>query len=118
LTNANEDDMIILAKASIPTCNVTPNLGSMLPFNLDRQAHQTRGDIAYGGIATVLTTALRLNIGNLQPLDGERLITLHILRAVGMVFKKQGVYVIHIPGAGRLFPAPLGPHELSATTMI
>ena len=79
----------------------------MLLFNLDRQAHQTRGDIACGGIATVLATTPGLNIANLQPLDGERRITLRILRAVGMVLKKQGIYVIHIPRAGRLFPAPL-----------
>ena len=42
-TKVNEEEMIILAKAAIPTCNVTPNLGAFLLFHLDRQAVQTRG---------------------------------------------------------------------------
>jgi hypothetical protein len=66
----------------------TPNLGSMLLFNLDYQAHHTCGDIA-----TFLAIALGLNLGNLQPLDDERRITLRILIVVGMVLKKQGVYL-------------------------
>jgi hypothetical protein len=56
----NEDDMMILAKAAIPNCNVTPHLGAILLFHLERQVHQTRGDITYAHIATILTTSFAL----------------------------------------------------------
>jgi hypothetical protein len=68
----NEDDMMILAKAAIPNCNVTPHLGAILLFHLERQVHQTRGDITCGGIETILATALAINVSELQPLYGER----------------------------------------------
>jgi hypothetical protein len=38
----NGDDMIILAKVVIPNCNMMPNLGTILLFHLERQAHQAR----------------------------------------------------------------------------
>ena len=88
-TRLNEEDKIILAKAAIYDCNVTPNLGAMLLFNLERQAHQICGDITYGGVATVLATSLGLDIGKLQPLDGERRVSFHTLRVVGIVFTKK-----------------------------
>jgi hypothetical protein len=40
-----EDDLIILTKDDIPNFNVTPNLGSVLIFHWEHQAHQTREDI-------------------------------------------------------------------------
>jgi hypothetical protein len=47
---------------------------------------------------------LSLNLGNLQPLDDERRITLRILRVLGMVLKKQGAYVsIFLEGSPLLF---------------
>jgi hypothetical protein len=55
-TRVNEEDKIILAKAAIPNCNMTPNLGAMLLFHLDRRAHQTCGDITCEGVATVIAT--------------------------------------------------------------
>jgi hypothetical protein len=64
--------MIILAKAAISNCNMTPNLGGILLFRLERQANQAHGDITCGGIATILAIALDINVSELQPLDGER----------------------------------------------
>ena len=98
---------MLLAKAAVQDCSWTPNLGAFLLFNLSRQANQTRGDITCRGVIIVLATALGLNLGNLEPLSGERYVSFRTLRAVGMVFKRQGVYNVHIPGAGRLFPIPL-----------
>jgi hypothetical protein len=99
--------MIILAKADISDCNVTPNLGTILIFHFEREAHQTCGDITCGHIATVLTTALALYVSILSPLDDERRVFYTTLQAVSMIYKKQGSFFIHIPGARRLFPAPL-----------
>jgi hypothetical protein len=70
-TNVNEEDKPIHAKVVIPNFNVTPNLGDMLHLNLDRQAHQTRGDITCGGIAAILATTFGLDLCNLQPLGSD-----------------------------------------------
>jgi hypothetical protein len=98
--------MIILTKNAIPNSNVTPNLGFMLLFNMDDKTHKIRADISCEGITTVVATVLGLNICKLQPLDGERCISFHILRVVVMVLNKQGIYVVHIPGVGIFFLAP------------
>ena len=64
-TKFNEEEMIILAKAAIPTCNVTPNLGAFLLFHLDRQAVQTRCAITCGGIITLLVERLLIDFNAL-----------------------------------------------------
>jgi hypothetical protein len=52
--------MIILAKAIIPNCNVTPNLGTIILFHLEYQANQAQKDIICGSIATILSTSLSI----------------------------------------------------------
>ena len=99
--------MLVLAKAALPDCNMTPNLGAILVLYLKHQALQTRGAIACGGVITVLAKALHVNIGNLMPLMGERRVGFSTLNACGMVSKRNGRYFVHIPGAGRLYPTPL-----------
>ena len=89
---------MVLAKAAIPNCNLTPNLGALLVFYLKYQALQTRGPIACGGVVTVLANALHIDLGNLRPLLGERRIGFTTLNACGMVKKRQGRYFIHIHG--------------------
>ena len=64
-TKVNEEEMIILAKAAIPTCNVTHNLGAFLLFHLDRQAVQIRGAITCGGIITLLAERLLIDLNEL-----------------------------------------------------
>jgi hypothetical protein len=75
-TRVNEEDMLVLAKATIPKCNMTLNLGAILLFYLDHQTVQTHGPIVCGGVATVLTNALNVPLGNLRPLVGEHLLGL------------------------------------------
>ena len=99
--------MIILNKAAISTCNVSPNLGDFLLFHLDRQAVQTRGAITCGGIITLLAERLLIDFSALQPLNGEVVISYKNLRAVGMLRKRHNEYFVHIPGSGRLFRIPL-----------
>jgi hypothetical protein len=57
---------MVLARAAIPTYNVTQNLGAILLFYLKHQSLQIRGPIACGGVIIVLANALRLDIGNLS----------------------------------------------------
>ena len=110
-TRVNEEDILVLSKAAIPDCNVTPNLGAILVLYLKHQALQTRGVIACGGVITVLAKALHVNISSLMPLIGERRVGFSTLNACGMVSKRKGRYFVHIPGAGRLYPTPL-PNDL------
>ena len=98
-TKVNEEEMTILTKATIPTCNVTLNLGAFLLFHLDRQAVQTHGAITYGGIITLLAERLLINFNELQPLNGDLVISYKTLRAVGMLRKRRNVFYVHIPGS-------------------
>jgi hypothetical protein len=107
----NEEDMMVLAKAANPGCNMTLNLGAMLLFYLYHQVVQTRRPIVCGGVATVLANTLQIPIGNLQPLASERCLGFLTLRSCHMITKSNGRFVVHIPGAGRTYPAPL-PHYL------
>jgi hypothetical protein len=91
----NEEDIMVLAKVAI------------LLFYLDHQAIQTHGPIVCGGIATVLTNALQIPLGNLQPLIGERRLGFCTLNACQMITKHNGCFIVHIPGAGRTYPAPI-----------
>jgi hypothetical protein len=85
---------MVLTKAAISTCNMTPNLGTILFFYLNYQALQRRGPISCGGVITVLANALRLNLGNLQPLPGERRVGFTTLNACDMVKKCHGRYLM------------------------
>jgi hypothetical protein len=42
-TRVKKEDKLVLTKAAILECNMTPNLGAILLFHFDRQAVQTRG---------------------------------------------------------------------------
>ena len=55
--------------------------------------------------------AMGIDLGNLQPLLGERRVGFSTLRACKMLTRRGGAYYVHIAGAGRLYPAPL-PHGL------
>jgi hypothetical protein len=110
-TIVNEEDMLVLAKAAIPECNMMPNFGTILLFYLDRQALQTRGPIVCGGVAIVLANALNVPLGNLRPLAGEHLLGFHTLRSCHMVSRVNGRYVVHILRAEHTYPAPV-PHYL------
>src|SRR3954468_14085535 len=70
-TRVNEEDMVILTKASIVNCNLMPNLGDLLVFYLKHQDLQSRGPICGGGVVTVLAHTLEINLGNMQPLAGS-----------------------------------------------
>jgi hypothetical protein len=109
--------MMVLTKTAILGCNITPNFGAILLFYLDHQAVQTRGLIIFGGVATVLTNALQIQIGNLQPLAGERRIGFRTLRACHMITKSNGRFIVHIPGAGRTYVAPI-PHYIFLVEMV
>ena len=106
-TRVNEEHMLVLAKAALPDCNMTPHIGAILVLYLKHQALQTQGAITCGGVITVLAKALHADIGNLMPLMGERHVGFSTLNACGMVSKRSGRYFVRIPGAGRLYPAPL-----------
>jgi hypothetical protein len=82
--------MLVLAKAAIPECNMTPNLGTILLFYLDRQAVQTRGTIVCGGVAIVLINSLNVPLGNLCPWEGEHLLRFRTLRSCHMVSRVNG----------------------------
>ena len=99
--------MLVLAKADLLDCNMTPHLGAILVLYLKHQALQTQGAITCGGVITVLAKALHADIGNLMPLMGERRVGFSTLSACGMVSKRTGRYFVHIPGVGRLCPTPL-----------
>jgi hypothetical protein len=51
-TRVNEEDMMVIAKAVIPNCNLTLNLGAIILFHLEYKSHQTRGPICCGGVIT------------------------------------------------------------------
>ena len=53
---------------------------------------------------TVLANALNIDIGNLCALDGERRVSLSLLRHAGMVTRVGGAIFVRIPGAGLLVP--------------
>ena len=106
-TRVNEEDMLILAKAAITNCNLTPNLGALLVFYLKHQALKSRGPICGEGVVTVLARALHVNLGNIQPLTRSDRLSLSNLRACGMISKNHGKYFFDIPGADHLIPAPL-----------
>ena len=99
--------MLILAKAALINGNLMPNLGVLLVFYHKHQALQSRGPICGGGVVTVLARALRINLGNIQPLTGSHRLGLSTLRACGMISKNHGRYFFDIPGAHHLIPAPL-----------
>jgi len=96
--------MIILAKAAISTCNVTPNLGAFLLFHLDRQAVQTRGAITCGGIITLLAERLLIDFSALEPLNGEVVVSYKTLRAAGMLRKRRNVFLFIFLGLGVYSP--------------
>jgi hypothetical protein len=103
----NGDDMIILAKVVIPNYNMMPNLGTILLFHLERQAHQACDCITCGGIPTIVATTLAINVSGLRPLHDERQVFYTTLRVVGMLYKKRGSFFVHIPGAERFLRVPL-----------
>ena len=94
---------MLLAKAALPDCNITLNLGAILVLYLRHQALQAQGIIACGGVITVLANALRINLGNLMSLLGERRVGFSTLRACGMIKKRTGRYFVQIPRAERLY---------------
>ena len=106
-TRVNEEDMIVLAKAAFPNCNIIPNLGAILLMYLKHQALETQGPICGGGVITVLAQALQINVSNLQALEGPRRLSFATLNACGMVKKINGSYYFNIPGADHLIAAPL-----------
>jgi hypothetical protein len=94
-TRLNEEEMFVLACAMIPDSNMTPNLGAMLLLHLHRQAHQTRGNITCEGVIAVLANRPGINLGNPHPLNGNRRVSLSVLRSVGMIVTKNGrIYII------------------------
>lgn len=101
-TKLNLEDMITLAKAAIPTSNMTPKLGAMLLFHLSRQAHHTCSSIICGGVITVLANEFGINLGNVCPLDGNRRVSLLDLSSAGMIITKKGRICIRILGVGHL----------------
>jgi hypothetical protein len=110
-TRVNKEDMLVLAKAAIPECNMMPNLGAILLFYLDCQAVQTHGPIVCGKVATVLANALNIPLGNIFPLADAHLLGFRTLRCCHMVSKVNGRYVVHIPRAEHTYPTPV-PHYL------
>lgn len=106
-TKLNEEDMIILAKAASPNSNMTLNLGAMLLLYLSHQAHQARGNITCGGVITILTKGLNINLGNLRPLNGNRHVSLSILRSAGMIITRNGRIFIRIRRVRHLLLTPM-----------
>ena len=69
-TRVNEDEILILAKATQVDIDITPNLGTMLLFHLALQAHQSRGPVTCGGVITVRSNSLGLDLSSLAQLPG------------------------------------------------
>ena len=67
-TRLNDEDIVILTKATIPNNNLSLNLGAVLVRYLDFQSFRGQGPITCGGVITVLAIAMGLDIGNLLPL--------------------------------------------------
>lgn len=76
VSKVNEENMLILGKASQSISSTRPNLGAILLFHLSRKANQTRGDITCGGVITILNNALGLDLGALRPLDDNYFVSL------------------------------------------
>ena len=55
----------------------------------------------------MLANALGIDLGELQPVLGERRVGFSTLEACGMLTRRGGVYYLHIVGARRLYPIPL-----------
>ena len=54
-----------------------------------------------------IANALRLDIGNLRALDGERRVSLNLLRHAGMTIRREGRVFVCIPGTRLLVPTPI-----------
>jgi hypothetical protein len=89
-TRLNEEDMMVLAKAVFPECNLRPNLGAILVLYLNHQALEDRGPICGGGVITILARRLDINVSNLQALEGPHRLGSTTLNACGMVRKVEG----------------------------
>jgi hypothetical protein len=71
-TRFSEEDMMVLAKAMFPECNLRPNLGAILVLYLHHKALEARGPICGGGVITVLARRLNIDVSNLRALEGPR----------------------------------------------
>jgi hypothetical protein len=84
-TRLNEEDMMVLAKAVFPECNLRPNLGAILVLYLNHQALEARGPICGGGVISLVERRLNIDVSNLRVLEGPRRLGSTTLNACGMI---------------------------------
>lgn len=96
--------MMILGKAANPGINYSPNLGAILLLHFAHQANCAQGDIACGGVITMLANSLGLNFTNLRPLVDNIFVNIRVLSSAGMVIAHHGHHFIQISRVGHLFP--------------
>ena len=68
----NEEDILVLAKVAFNNIDLSLNLGAILVRYLEYQSSQSQGPITGGCIITVLSIAIGISLGELQPVLGER----------------------------------------------
>ena len=60
-TRLNDEDILVLTKATIPNNNVSLNVGAVLVRYLEFQSNVSQGPLTCGGVITVLATAMGID---------------------------------------------------------
>ena len=102
--------MLILRKAANLDVGYSPNLGAILLLHLAHQANHAQGDIACGGVITMLANSLGLNYNHLRPIVGNNHVNIRVLSSAGMVVVRRGRHCIQIPEVRHLLPTPMPNH--------
>ena len=76
VSKVNDENMLILGKAANLDVGYSPNLGAILLLHLAHQANHAQGDIACGGVITMLANSLGLNYNHLRPIVGNNLVNI------------------------------------------
>jgi hypothetical protein len=85
---------------------------TIYPMLILHQECQTHESITCGGVITVLANALVINLGNLQPLNVNKRVSLSVVRSASMITTRDGRTFIHILEFGHLMPTSM-PHVCS-----
>ena len=69
------------------------NIGTILMFHLEHQVNCAQGDIACGGVITMLANSLGMNFTNILPIVGNTLVNInvrnHIVHVVSYLKKYE-----------------------------
>ena len=87
----NDENMLVLGKATNLDGGYSPSLGAMLFLHLAHQANHAQGDIVCGGVITMLANSLGLDYNHLRPIVSNSLVNIYVLTSAGKLVLKNPI---------------------------